>query len=161
MLFRSWSESSIVQRGVAQLPWSVHVVLLDKFRDHGQREWYARQALAHAWSRPILLHHIETRLHERQGRAITNFAATLPAEQARRAVDLFKDPYLLDFITLDETARERELEKALIERIRDFLLELGTGFAFIGSQYRIAVADRKSTRLNSSHIPLSRMPSSA
>jgi predicted nuclease of restriction endonuclease-like (RecB) superfamily len=129
-----------VQQIVAQLPWGQNVTLLDKLQDDGQRLWYARAAIEHGWSRDILVHQIETRLHERQGRAITNFDATMEPVRAAAAADLFKDPYVLDFVDIAEDAHERHLERALIERIKDLLLELGKGFSFMGSQYRLDVA---------------------
>jgi predicted nuclease of restriction endonuclease-like (RecB) superfamily len=136
----TWPDQQIVQQIVAQLPWGQNVTLLDKLQDDGQRLWYARAAIEHGWSRDILVHQIETRLHERQGRAITNFDATMEPVWAAAAADLFKDPYVLDFVDIAEDAHERHLEKALIERIKDLLLELGKGFSFMGSQYRLDVA---------------------
>jgi predicted nuclease of restriction endonuclease-like (RecB) superfamily len=136
----TWPDQQIVQQIVAQLPWGQNVTLLDKLQDDGQRLWYARAAIEHGWSRDILVHQIETRLHERQGRAITNFDATMEPVRAAAAADLFKDPYVLDFVDIDEDAHERHLERALIERIKDLLLELGKGFSFMGSQYRLDVA---------------------
>ncbi|SIO67020.1 Predicted nuclease of restriction endonuclease-like (RecB) superfamily, DUF1016 family [Bradyrhizobium erythrophlei] len=136
----TWSDQQIVQQVVAQLPWGQNVTLLDKLQDDGQRLWYARAAIEHGWTRDILVHQIETRLHERQGRAITNFDATMEPVRAAAAADLFKDPYVLDFVDIAEDAHERHLERALIERIKDLLLELGKGFSFMGSQYRLDVA---------------------
>jgi len=136
----TWPDQQIVQQIVAQLPWGQNVTLLDKLQDDGQRLWYARAAIEHGWSRDILVHQIETRLHERQGRAIMNFDATMEPVWAAAAADLFKDPYVLDFVDIAEDAHERHLEKALIERIKDLLLELGKGFSFMGSQYRLDVA---------------------
>ena len=87
----------------------------------------------------MLKHQIETKLHERQGRAITNFPATMDSTRAAAATELFKDPYVLDFVDLAADAHERHLEKALIDRIKELLLELGKGFSFMGSQYRLDV----------------------
>jgi predicted nuclease of restriction endonuclease-like (RecB) superfamily len=136
----TWPDQQIVQQVVAQLPWGQNVTLLDKLQDDGQRLWYARAAIEHGWSRDILVHQIETRLHERQGRAITNFDATMEPVRAAAAADLFKDPYVLDFVDIAEDAHERHLERALTERIKDLLLELGKGFSFMGSQYHLDVA---------------------
>jgi predicted nuclease of restriction endonuclease-like (RecB) superfamily len=136
----TWSDGAIVQQVAAQLPWGQHLVLLDKIQDQEHRAWYARSAIEHGWPRNILVHQIETKLHERQGRAITNFDATMEPVQAAAAVDLFKDPYVLDFVAIAEDAHEPDLEKALIERIKDLLLELGKGFSFMGSQYHLDVA---------------------
>jgi len=96
--------------------------------------------MEHGWSRNVLALQIESRLHERQGRALTNFAATLPAPQSDLAAQTLKDPYVFDFLTLDATARERELELGLLDHIQKFLVELGVGFSFVGRQYRLEVA---------------------
>ncbi|MET7247836.1 PDDEXK nuclease domain-containing protein [Methylobacterium sp. EM32] len=138
----AWSERQIVQCDLAQIPWSTHVALLDKVREPAEREWYVRAAVAQGWTRNILVHQIETRLHERQGKGAHNFRATMPPERAVLAATAFKDPYILDFVELAESANERRLEAALIERIRQFLLELGKGFAFLGSQYHLSVDGR-------------------
>ena len=135
----SWSAAEIVQQPVAQLAWSQHVILLDKLEDREQRIWYAMAAIHHGWTRNVLAHHVETQLYARQGKAISNFTTTLPAEQAEVAAGIFKDPYVLDFISLDESVRERHLERTMIARIKNLLLELGTGFSFIGNQYHLEV----------------------
>jgi predicted nuclease of restriction endonuclease-like (RecB) superfamily len=135
----TWPDNQIVQRAVAQLPWRQHVALLDKVQDEGQRLWYARAAIEHGWTRDILVHQIETRLHERRGKAITNFDSTMEPVRAAAAADLFKDPYVLDFIEVADDAHERHLEKALIDRIKELLLELGKGFSFMGSQHHLDV----------------------
>jgi predicted nuclease of restriction endonuclease-like (RecB) superfamily len=90
----------------------------------------------------VLVIQIESRLHERQGQAVTNFSAVLPAPQSDLAQQLTKDPYCFDFLTLHADVKERELETRLIEHIRDFLLELGVGFSFVGSQVHLEVGDQ-------------------
>ncbi|WP_181706045.1 PDDEXK nuclease domain-containing protein [Chthonobacter rhizosphaerae] len=137
-----WPDRTIVQGILARLPWSVNIALLDKLEAPDARLWYAQAANAHGWTRDVLVHQIETRLHERQGRATENFVSTLEPGQAIAAAGLFKDPYILDFVDLAAEGRERDLEAALVNRIRNLLLELGTGFAFLGSQYRLTVAGR-------------------
>src|SRR6266566_3461854 len=104
--------------------------------------WYAQQTIAQGWSRNILVHQIDSSLYERQGRALTNFERTLPPARSDLARQLLKDPYNFDFLSLGVEAQERELEQALLRHIREFLLELGVGFAFVGSQYHLAVADQ-------------------
>jgi predicted nuclease of restriction endonuclease-like (RecB) superfamily len=133
----AWTDEQIVQQVVAQIPHNVR--LLDKATGYKERLWYARQAIANGWSRAVLEHQIETKLYQRQGKAITNFDLTLPQPQSDLAPELIKDPYTFDFLTLAQNAQERDLEKALLDRIRSFLLELGTGFAFVGSQYHLEV----------------------
>ena len=93
-----------------------------------ERLWYARAAVANGWSRNVLVHWIESDLHKRQGRASTNFERSLPAPQSDLARELLKDPYNFDFLTLTQETEEREIERGLVEHIRDFLLELGVGF---------------------------------
>ena len=129
-------------QGVAEIPWGHNVVLLEKVKNSKERLWYAEQAASNGWSRNILIHQIETKLYERQAERLktTNFPETLPLPQSELVEQVIKDPYVFDFINLGEEAKERELERALLDRIRDFLLELGTGFAFMGSQYHLEVA---------------------
>jgi predicted nuclease of restriction endonuclease-like (RecB) superfamily len=134
------SAHQFVPQAVRQLPWGHNVILLEKVEDQSDRLWYARAAIACGWSRSVLALQIETRLHERQGQAITNFATTLPAPQSDLAQQTLKDPYLFDFLTLDAAARERELELGLLDHIQKFLVELGVGFAFVGRQYRVDVS---------------------
>jgi predicted nuclease of restriction endonuclease-like (RecB) superfamily len=124
---------------LGQLSWYHQIALLDKLKLAAEREWYARAAIVHGWSRNVLVHQIETRLHERQGAAITNFKQTLPIPQSELAQQLVKDPYILDFVTLAQDAIERDLEAGLTDHLKQFLLELGKGFAFMGRQYPLQV----------------------
>jgi predicted nuclease of restriction endonuclease-like (RecB) superfamily len=121
------------------LPWGHNVVLVEKVKDPSERLWYAQQAIANGWSRAVLVHQIDTDLHARQGQALNNFDRTLPAPQSDLAKQVLKDPYTFDFLTLAAGAHERDLERALLARLRDFLVELGVGFAFVGSQYHLEV----------------------
>lgn len=139
----AWPDEQIVQRSVGQIPWRHNIALLDKLKSPEQRLWYAQQAVANGWSRDILVMQIETGLYERQGSAMTNFERTLPSPQSDLARQIIKDPYNFDFLTLNQDAQERELERSLVEHIRDFLLELGIGFAFLGSQYPIVVSGKE------------------
>ncbi len=125
------------------LPWFHHIILIEKIKDLPTRYWYARQALAQGWGRDTLVIQIKNRAHERQGSAVTNFAHTLPEAHAAIAQGLLKDPYLFDFLTLEEPFHERELETGLLLHIQKFLIELGRGFAFVGSQYRLEISDRE------------------
>ena len=135
----AWTDFEIVQQVAAQLPWFHLCTLIDKVKDTQQREWYLKQAIAQGWSRTTLEIHIKNCLHERQGQAVTNFAARLPAPTSALAQETLKDPYLFDFLSLGEDAQEREIENALVQHITRFLLELGNGFAFVGRQYRLEV----------------------
>jgi predicted nuclease of restriction endonuclease-like (RecB) superfamily len=135
----AWPDEQFVQQVAAQIPWFHNCVLLDQVKNPGEREWYIRQTIENGWSRNVLVHQIESGLYRRQGKALTNFTRTLPAPQSELAQQVVKDPYNFDFLTLSQEARERELERGLLDHIRDFLLELGVGFAFVGSQYPLQV----------------------
>ncbi len=135
----AYPDKEFVQQPVAQIPWGHNVRTLDYVKDPAERIWYIRQTIEHGWSRNVLVHQIESGLYHRKGKAITNFDRTLPAPQSDLAREVLKDPYVFDFLGLTEDIRERELERQLIARIRDFLLELGVGFAFVGSQVHLEV----------------------
>ena len=117
-----------------KLSWSDHVVLLEKLDKLESRLWCAQATLEYGWSRNVLVHQIE-----RQGAAQTNLERTLPALQSDLTRDLLKDPYTSDFLTLGRATHERDLERGLINQVREFLLELRVGFAFLGNQYRLEV----------------------
>ena len=134
-----WPDAEFVQQVAAQLPWFHNCVLLDKVADSDERVWYARAAIQHGWSRSVLVHQIESALHSRQGKAITNFDRALPPPQSDLAQEVTKDPYNFDFLMLGKEAHERDLERGLLEHLRKFLIELGVGFAFVGSQYPLTV----------------------
>ncbi|MFC3860948.1 YhcG family protein [Deinococcus antarcticus] len=136
----AYPDLQIGQQSVDQLPWGHLVSLLNTVKDPAQREWYARATIQHGWSRNVLIHQIESRLIERQGKASTNFDRALPAPQSELAQQLLKDPYNFDFLSLHDEAVERDLEKGLLAHLRDFMLELGVGFAFLGSQVHLEVA---------------------
>lgn len=123
----------------AEIPWGHNTELIFKLKDPVERLWYAHQTIANGWSRSMLLHWIESDLYARQGKAVTNFKAVLPQPQLDLAAEVIRDPYNFDFITLRADAAERELEEGLLEHIRNFLLELGAGFAFVGRQVHIEV----------------------
>ncbi len=136
----AWPEEAILQQLAAKLPWFHNCLILDKIKDQAERFWYVEAAIENGWSRNILAHHIDSRLFHRQGKAITNFERTLPSPQSDLAQQLLKDPYNFDFLTLSQGAHERDLESGLVEHIRKFLLELGVGFSFVGSQYPLEIA---------------------
>jgi len=133
-----------LRQAVAEIPWGHNLAIINKVKDTSQRQWYLHQTIRNGWSRNVLVHQIESDLYGRQAAAVktTNFQETLPSPQSELMEQTIKDPYIFDFITIGKGAKERELEKALIEKIRDFLLELGMGFAFMGSQYHLEVDGR-------------------
>ena len=121
------------------MPWGHNLVLLSKLKEPQARLAYAQRAIQHGWSRNVLNIHIETRLLEREGLAVTNFGAQLPAPNSDLAHATLKDPYLFDFLGVGKEADEREIETAIVQHISRFLLELGAGFAFVGRQVHIEV----------------------
>lgn len=135
----AWPEPEFVQQAAAQLPWFHLCTLLDKLATRQERDWYLFKAIEHNWSRNVLVMQIETRLLERQGKAITNFEQRLPHPQSDLARESIKDPYRFDFLGLTQQAQEREIEEALVQHVTRFLLELGAGFAFVGRQVLLNV----------------------
>lgn len=133
------SQKSIVQQLVAQIPWGHNSVLLEKLSDPADALFYVQKTIENSWSRAVLTHQIESGLHLREGKAIDNFDATLPESKSDLARQLLRAPYNFDFLTLTERHHEREPEDGLIEHLTKFLLELGSGFAFVGRQYKINV----------------------
>jgi predicted nuclease of restriction endonuclease-like (RecB) superfamily len=135
----AWPDAEVVQRTVAQLSWGQNIKLLEKLDQPDDRLWYAARTLEHGWSRDILAIQIETQAHRRHGKAQNNFPATLPPVDSDMAVQVFKDPYLFDFLGTDTPRREAELESGLVDHIQKFLLELGQGFAFVGRQVPLEI----------------------
>lgn len=136
------TNSSLPAQILFGLPWFHHIVLIEQIKDLPTRSWYASQAVEQGWSRATLTAQINIQAHQRQGAAITNFANTLPEVHADLAQGLLKDPYLFDFLTLEEPFHERELEAGLLKHLEKFLIELGRGFAFVGRQYHLDISDR-------------------
>ncbi len=130
-----------VQQLAGQIPWWHNVVVFSQVKDPKAREYYLRASVENGWSRNVLVHQIETDVYTRHALTTktTTFAITLPAPLGEQAEEMLKDPYVFDFVTLEESTKELEVERALLARLRDFLLELGKGFAFLGSQYRLEV----------------------
>jgi len=150
-------DGEFLPQAVAEIPWGHNIVLMEKLVDPADRLWYARKTVEHGWSRNVLLHQIQTRLHARSGRAVTNFDRALPAGQTDLARELLKDPYHFEFLQLGPELQERDLERALLANVRDFLLELGVGFALVGSQYHLSVGGQDFyLDLLFYHIPLCR-----
>jgi predicted nuclease of restriction endonuclease-like (RecB) superfamily len=137
----AWADEAILQEALAKITWYHNIALIEKVSTPDERLWYASQTILHGWSRNVLVHQIESKLYQRQGKAITNFERVLPVPQSDLAHQLLKDPYNFEFLTLQQNAEERLLEKGLLDHIRQFLLELGTGFAFLGSQYHLEFDD--------------------
>jgi predicted nuclease of restriction endonuclease-like (RecB) superfamily len=139
----TYPKQQFVQEVLAQITWYHHITLIEKVKDEQERLWYIQQATEHGWSRNVLAHHIDTQLFHRKGNAVTNFKTTLPALTSDLARDVLKDPYVFDFITTNDENKERHLQQALLANIRRFLLELGVGFTFVGSNYHIVVGNEE------------------
>ena len=135
----AWPDQAFVQQAVAQIPWGHVVRILDKADTPSKRRFYVEKAIEAGWSRDILLAQIDSKLYERQGKAVTNFERVLPAPDSDLARQTLKDPYVFDFLGLEEDAQEREIERAMMQHIRDTLVEMGVGFAFVGRQVRLEV----------------------
>jgi predicted nuclease of restriction endonuclease-like (RecB) superfamily len=147
MYMRAFAEAypdpAIVQAVLGQITWYHNIALLEKTKKPEERLWYAQETATNGWSRNVLVLQIESELFQRQGSAITNFDRALPQPQSDLAKQLVKDPYCFEFLDMSYQSEERELERGLIDHIRDFLLELGMGFAFMGSQYPLTVSDKE------------------
>lgn len=135
----SWPDRTFVQRTVAQIPWRSNLALLDKLQDNETRLWYAQKTIEYGWGKDIVAIRIDSWRHEREGKAINNFPAALPPADSDMAQQVFKDPYLFDFLGTADLRREAELERKLVDHIQQFLLELGQGFAFVGRQVHLEV----------------------
>ncbi|MCC6124952.1 MAG: DUF1016 family protein [Pirellulales bacterium] len=135
----AWPDRAFVQALLAQLTWYHNLALLERLDKSELRLWYARKTIENGWSRNILAIQIENCLHEREGKAQTNFATTLPSPQSDLAQQTIKDPYIFDFLILEDAAKERKLEKGLMNHVQRFLLELGLGFALVGRQVHLEV----------------------
>jgi predicted nuclease of restriction endonuclease-like (RecB) superfamily len=138
----AWPDRAIVQAPLAQITWYHNIALLEKVPSKADRLWYARAVIQHGWSQSVLVMQIQGRAHLRNGKAVSNFKSTLPPAESDMAAHVFKDPYLFDFLGTADPRREREVEQALVDHIQRFLLELGTGFAFVGRQVLLEVGDQ-------------------
>jgi predicted nuclease of restriction endonuclease-like (RecB) superfamily len=124
---------------VAKLTWAHNVILIEKTKDLTAREWYAQQTVEQGWSRDILSLQIESGLHKRHGKALSNFNQVLPPPHSDLAQQITKDPYQFDFLTLSNNYNERDIENNLISHLKEFLVELGVGFAYLGNQVHLSI----------------------
>ena len=136
-----YTDKEFVQTVSAQIPWSHNCLIMDKVKTHEKRKWYIEKTIENGWSHSVLTHQIESGLYERQAIAekISNFENRLPATQSELAIQTMKDPYIFDFIPFKEDMLGKDIEQALVKDITALLLELGTGFAFLGNQYHLNV----------------------
>jgi predicted nuclease of restriction endonuclease-like (RecB) superfamily len=138
-VFKSLDDKSLLD--LFRIPWAHNILLLEKVKDSAARRWYIEKTIEHGWSRNVLSLHIDQQDYERTGQAVSNYHTTLPAPQSDLAQEILKDPYIFDFMGIADDAREREVENSLLAHLRDFLIELGDGFAFVGNQVRLDVDD--------------------
>lgn len=139
-------EFAIGQQPVTQLqelPWGHNIQIISKCSNVNEALFYVNKSIENGWSRSVLMHQIELNLYTRQAKAVNNFTLTLPQFQSDLANQLMKDPYNFDFLLLTEKYNERDLEIVLTNNITNFLLELGTGFAFVGKQFQIELANKQ------------------
>jgi predicted nuclease of restriction endonuclease-like (RecB) superfamily len=132
-------KNKFVQPAVAQIPWTHHILILSTVKEEKERIFYIEKTIQNGWSKSILALQINNKLHLRQGNAITNFATALPAPQSDLAIETLKSPYIFDFLSLSEELKERELENALVQHLKKFMLELGRGFSYVGNQKNLNV----------------------
>lgn len=137
----SWPDIELVQRYVALIPWRSNITLLDKLSEHDLRLWYAQKTIELGLGKDMLVFQIETKLHLREGASINNFKSSLPPSDSDLTSQVFKDPYIFDFLGTSDPRKEAELEQKLINHVQKFLLELGQGFAFVGRQVRLEIGD--------------------
>lgn len=139
-----YPDFEFVQEVLAQITWYHNVILMDKVKNIEVRNWYIKETVRNGWSSNILKMQIDSKLYERQAisEKINNFQKTLPDVKSDLAIQTMKDPYIFDFITLKGEVKEREIEQAMIYKIKDVLIELGKGFAFVGSQYKLTVDNK-------------------
>ena len=138
----AYPDLQFVQAVLAQLSWYHNITLLDKVKTSEERTFYLQQAIEQGWSGRTMLHQIESKLYQRQGKAVTNFKVKLPAPHSDLAQQSLKDPYIFDFLGLGDEAHERAVEASLVAHMEKFLIELGAGFAFVGRQYHLQVSDK-------------------
>ena len=117
-----------------QIPWGHHIQIITKCKDIRGALFYVTETIKNNWSRSVQVHHIESNLYQRQGKAITNFEYTLPRPQSDLARETLKNPYVFDFLNLTEEMQERELERTIIQHLKKFMLALGKGFAYVDNQ---------------------------
>ena len=137
--------SSNLPTPLAKLPWSFNCLLLDKVDDSVKRIWYASKCIENSWNYVVLNHQIELDLYSRQAdssKKLTNFDRELSKGQSELAIDIVKDPYIFELVGLGEKSKEIDIEKAMIEKIKNVLLEFGKGFSFIGNQYLISTDNK-------------------
>ena len=140
--YTEYKDDKVMQQLVAQVPWGHNIVLMDKVKNKEIRKIYLQGIIKNGWGRAMLVHQIELNYHLRIGTSDNNFKLTLPEEDSDLANYIIKDPYIFDFISLKNDYKEQELEKEMLNKIKNLLVELGKGFSFVGNQYKISMEDK-------------------
>lgn len=142
--YEEYKNLSILPTALAKLPWSHNMLLLDKVKDLEIRKWYAEKCFENGWSHTVLEHQIDSGVYERQVLAekLTNFNEKLPLPQSELARNIMKDPYIFELEGIKDDYIEKDIENAMLEKIKNVLLELGKGFSFVGSQYKISTENQ-------------------
>lgn len=143
--YKEYRDLSNLPLAVAEFPWTHNYMLLEKVKDLDKRVWYAQKCIDNSWSKVVLDHQIDLELYERQAdnsKKLTNFTDKLPYIQGELARDILKDPYIFELAGLKERMNERDIENAMLEKIKSLLLELGKGFSFVGSQYKVSTLNK-------------------
>jgi len=136
---REYKNVSDLRQLVAEIPWGHNITIMQKVKSVNEREFYIKKTIENGWSRNILIHQIESSFYDRQGKGINNIDSVLPAGQSELVKGILKDPLVLDFMGVSEFVKESELQRSLITHLKHFMLELGSGFAFVGEQYHLSV----------------------
>ena len=139
--YEAYKNEEFLQQLVAKISWGHNLLLLSKIKDRKIRELYMHATIENGWSRNVLAMQIESGYHQRIGKGTNNFKSSLPPTNSDLVNKMMKDPYIFDFLTLKEGYKEKELERAMTERIKNVLMELGKGFSFVGNQYKISMPD--------------------
>ena len=133
-----------LKRDIFSIPWGHHMLLIDKFLTEPQKAlFYVQQVIENGWSRNVLHNYIDSSLYERQGKALSNFTRTLPDVGSDLAQEITRDPYNFAFTGITKPYNERILKDALLNNITKFLTELGTGFAYVGKEYRLQIGEKE------------------
>lgn len=142
--YEEYKDLSILPTALAKLPWSHNMLLLDKVKDLEIRKWYAEKCFENGWSHTVLEHQIDSGVYERQVLAekLTNFNEKLPLPQSELARNIMKNPYIFELEGIKDDYIEKDIENAMLEKIKNVLLELGKGFSFVGSQYKISTENQ-------------------
>lgn len=140
--YLEYKDNESVQQLVAQVPWGHNIVLMEKIANIEIRTVYIRGIIENNWGREMLIHQIENEYHLRIGNSNNNFKTSLPATDSDLANYIVKDPYVFDFVSLNNNYKEQDLEVAMINKVKDLLLELGKGFSFVGNQYKVSMHDK-------------------